>query len=383
MAGYVQDNAASVRGVALRVSRLGADGAPDVGSSCDVYMTGGFITFTFTPAYSEGDEVQTKNAAGEVCVYFKMPDTLQNVGLNLEICDPDPVLTELLVGGEVLTADYTSALAPVGTESGETAAIGYAAEAIGVQASPYGVAVEVWAQAVVNGKAANTAPFWHYLFPYATFRLDGDRVLENGALATVFVGTGGGNAAFGTGPNLDTTGVSPTPSDTAWDWTFPELTSRPYLYVRSVDAPVGLKGCFANLGIPLTGITAGTPATLTPSNGTRPASLAALTDLGALGNTTAWLAGQYIVLRDGSEAHWDGNSWEYGRKPATVITATGAVAGDPGHYTPTGAANPANLAALSTVTANPTTAWTSGQFVNVADGTKAHWTSSAWAAGEA
>jgi len=256
------------------------------------------------------------------------------------------------------------------------------AEAIGVQASPYGVAVEVWAQAVVNGKAANTAPFWHYLFPYATFRLDGDRVLENGALATVFVGTGGGNAAFGTGPNLDTTGVSPTPSDTAWDWTFPELTSRPYLYVRSVDAPVGLKGCFANLGIPLTGITAGTPATLTPSNGTRPASLAALTDLGALGNTTAWLAGQYIVLRDGSEAYWDSNSWEQGRKPATVITATGAVAGDPGHYTPTGAANPANLAALSTVTANPTSAWTTGQFVNVADGTRANWTGSAWAAGE-
>src|SRR6478735_3141137 len=292
MPGYVQDNAASVRGVALRVTRLAADGTPDVGTSCDVYMTGGFITFTFTPAYSEGDEVQVKNAAGEVCVYFKMPDTLQNVGLNLEICDPDPVLTQMLVGGEVLTVDYNSPLAPVGSEVGDVAAVGYAAEAIGVQASPYGVAVEVWAQAVVNGKSANTAPFWHYLFPYAQFRLDGDRVLENGNLATVFVGTGGGNAAFGKGPNLDTTGVDPSPSDTAWEWTFPELTSRPYLYTRSVDAPVGLKGCFSNLGVPVTAITAGIPATLTPSNATRPADLGDLTDKGALGNSATWTTGQ-------------------------------------------------------------------------------------------
>lgn len=383
MPGYVQDNAASVRGVALRVSRLGADGAPDVGSSCDAYLTGGFITFTFTPAYSEGDEVQTKNAAGEVCVYFKMPDTLQNVGLNLEICDPDPVLTEMLVGGDVLTVSSSSPLAPPGTEVGDTVAVGYAAEAIGVQAQPYGVALEVWAQAVVNGKAANTAPFWHYLFPYASFRLDGDRVLENGALATVFVGTGGGNAAFGKGPNMDTAGVSPVPTETAWEWTFPELTSRPYLYTRSVDAPVGLKGCFANLGVPVTAITAGTPATLTPSDATRPANLGALTDLGALGNSTAWSTGQYVTLRDVSEAHWDGNSWELGRKPGSVIAATGAVAGDPGHYTPTGAANPANLAALSTVTANPTTAWTTGQFVNLADASKANWSGADWEAGEA
>lgn len=383
MAGYVQDNAASVRGVTMRATRLGPDGAPATGTPCDSYITGGFIRFSFTPAYAEGDEVQVKNAAGEVCVYFKMPDTLQNVTLNLEICDPDPVLTEMLVGGEVLTVDYTSELAPPGSEAGDTPAVGYAAEAIGVQAAPYGVALEIWAQAVVNGKAANTAPYWHYLFPYASFRLDGDRVVENGALATVFAGTGGGNAAFGTGPNLDTTGVSPLPPETAWDWAFPSYTDRPYLYARSIDAPVGLRGCFSNLGIPVTGITAGIPATLTPSNATRPANLSALTLLGALGNTTAWSSGQYVLLGDGSEAYWDGNSWEVGRKPATVITATGAVAGTPGHYTPTGAANPANLAALSTVTANPTTAWTSGQYVNVADGTKAYWNGTAWAAGTA
>jgi hypothetical protein len=385
MAGYVQDNAASVRGVALRVTRLGADGAPLAGgaNACDSYMTGGFITASFTPSYSEGDEIEVKNAAGEVCVYFKMPDTLKNVGMNLELCDPDPVLTQMLVGGDVLEAAYNSSLAPPGMSSGQVAAVGYAAESIGVEATPYGVSVEIWAQAVVGGKAANVAPYWHYVWPYMNFRLDGDRVVENGALATVFAGTGGGNSAFGAGPNLDTTGITPLPSATAWDWNFPSYSDRPYMYARAVDAPVGLRGCFVNLGIPVTAITAGIPATLTPSNATRPASLTNLTAKGALGNVTAWTTGQYVVLADGTEAYWDGNSWESGRKPATAITPTSAAAGAPGIYGPTGAANAANLAGLSTVTAVPTSVWTTGQYVNLADGAKAYWNGSAWATGTA
>lgn len=383
MAGYSQDNAGSVRGVALRVTRLGADGAPAAGgaSGCDSYITGGFIKFTFTPAYSTGDEIEVKNAAGEVCIYFKMPDTLKNVGFNLEICDPDPVLTQMMVGGAILTAAYNSALAPPGTTVGQTVAAGYASESIGVEATPYGVSVEVWAQAVVGGKAAGTAPYWHYVFPYVTFRLDGDRVVENGALATVFVGTGGGNAAFGTGPNLDTTGITPSPSATAWDWGFPTYTDRPYAYSRSIDAPVGLRGCFVNLGIPITGITAGSPATVTPVNATRPANLAALTLAGALGNTTAWTPGQYVVLGDGSEARWDGNSWELGRVPSSPISPTTATMGAPGTYGPTGASNAATLAALASVTAVPTSAWVSGSYVNVADGSRASWNGSSWGAG--
>jgi hypothetical protein len=381
MAGYAQDHAGSVRGVAARFTRLSADGSPAVGTDCDAIITGGFINLTFTPAYSTGDEIEVKNAAGEVCIYFKMPDTMKNVAVKVELCDPDPALTEMLVGGDVLTAAYGSALAPPSTQSGQTAAVGYAAESIGIQGAPYGVGVEVWAQAVVNGKAAAQQPYWHYVFPYQQFALDGDRVVENGALATVFAGVGGGNAAFGTGPNLDTSGVVPLPSATAWDWEFPAYSDRPYAYSRSVDAPVGLNGCFVNAGIPLTAITAGIPATITPVNGTRPLNIEQLTNAGALGNTTAWTVGQYFVLRDGSEASWDGNSWEVGRRVASPPAATTATAGKPGFYGPTGAANPANLAAMSSITAIPSTNWTVGQFVNVADASRAYWSGSAWVAG--
>jgi hypothetical protein len=288
---YVQDNAASVRGRALRVTTLGSDGAPAVGTSCDVYLTGGFISFQFTPAYSDGDEIEVKNAAGETCVYYKLPDTLKNVGLQLQLCDPDVILTQMLVGGTVLAAAGNSAYAPAGTEAGDLVAVGYASELAGHAATPNGVAVEVWADAIINSRSASRAPYWHYLFPSAQFKLDGDRVIENGNLATQFAGTGVGNSMFGTGPNMDLTGVTPTPAPGAWDWAFPEYTQSPFLYARTFSAPIGLKGQFNNQGVPIVAIIAGDPATFNPVNATRPANLAELQALGALGNVGEWGAG--------------------------------------------------------------------------------------------
>ena len=69
-----------------------------------------------------------------------------------------------------------------------------------------------------------------------------------------------------------------------------------------------------------------------------------------------------------------------------AVAATGAVAGTPGHFTPSGATVPANLAALTgaspAVVASPTTAWTTGQSVNLGTGS-AHWNGTAYVAGVA
>lgn len=65
--------------------------------------------------------------------------------------------------------------------------------------------------------------------------------------------------------------------------------------------------------------------------------------------------------------------------------ATGATAGIPGAFTPAGAVRPFDLAALqaATIEASPDTAWTTGQFCYLGDGSRAHWTGTAWAAGAA
>ena len=68
-------------------------------------------------------------------------------------------------------------------------------------------------------------------------------------------------------------------------------------------------------------------------------------------------------------------------KDTGAVAATGATAGSPGFFTPSGANPPANLAALSGITATPATNWATGQYVITADRLAANWTGSAWAAG--
>ena len=64
--------------------------------------------------------------------------------------------------------------------------------------------------------------------------------------------------------------------------------------------------------IPVSGVTVGAPGSFTPSGSDIPSDLAELNALGALGQTTAWITGQYVVLGDSSNAHWNGTTWVTG-----------------------------------------------------------------------
>jgi hypothetical protein len=83
---------------------------------------------------------------------------------------------------------------------------------------------------VKDGKRASVLPYFHWVFPYAKLRQSGDRVIENGMLATTFEGYGLGNRNFGSG------------SDGRWE--FPVSAERPYSYSRASWAPVGLQGFY-------------------------------------------------------------------------------------------------------------------------------------------
>ncbi|MFI0985023.1 hypothetical protein ACH4SZ_06945 [Streptomyces exfoliatus] len=77
------------------------------------------------------------------------------------------------------------------------------------------------------------------------------------------------------------------------------------------------------------------------------------------------------------------NVWTYAITPLGGVLATGATAGTPGSFTPAGADASDGLAALSSVIASPTTAWTAGQRVVLGDATTAYWNGTAWVAGQA
>lgn len=237
------DYAASVQGVAIRATKLAADGTLIATQS---YTSKSFIRVSFTPEYEEGDEITEKNADGTVCVTYKAPDTLKRVTMEVAVCDPDPILEHLLSGGVLLAGEVQSS---AGVESGDPEAQGWASASVGEDPSGNGVAIEVWSRAVVEGKSALTMPYFHWVFPYVKTRLSGDRVIENGLLATTFEGFGLGNSAFAEGP--DATGL------TAWRW--PDVTNRPYMHGRAAAAPAVSRG--------LWNWTTGTPVTVSPLSG--------------------------------------------------------------------------------------------------------------------
>jgi hypothetical protein len=68
---------------------------------------------------------------------------------------------------------------------------------------------------------------------------------------------------------------------------------------------------------------------------------------------------------------------------ALGVPATGATAGSPGTMTPANSYAPASLEDADSLTADPNTAWTTGQYVTLGDGTTAHWDGTQWVAGVA
>jgi hypothetical protein len=218
-----QDFAASVQGVAIRVTRLDAAGNLLNGAG-DSYTTSAFLRTSFTPEYEEGDEIVEKSADGTVCVSYKAPDTLKRITMELAICEPDTELSQLISGGLLLRKNFGTYASP------SNKSVGWAAPSVGDDPSGNGVALEVWSFAVADGRRASSNPYFHWVFPYAKLRQSGDRVIENGMLATTFEGYGLGNVTFGAG--LD------------GRWEYPVASERSYSYARTDWAPTGLKGFY-------------------------------------------------------------------------------------------------------------------------------------------
>lgn len=218
-----QDYAASIQGVSIRVTRLDASGNL-LNNPGDSYTTSAFMRLSFTPEYEQGDEIVEKSANGVICVSYRAPDTLKRVTMELAICEPDPELTQLVSGGLLLRKNYGTFASP------NRKSIGWSSPAVGDDPAGNGVAIECWSFAVADGKRAGTNPYFHWVFPYAKLRQSGDRVIENGMIATTFEGYGLGNSLFSNG--LDDR------------WEFPTATERPYSYARSTWAPTGRKGFY-------------------------------------------------------------------------------------------------------------------------------------------
>src|ERR1039458_6384794 len=89
------DYAAQVFADATRISTLDPNGYPAIGSA--TYTTDTLVKATIAPALETGDDLVTKNAAGNIAYHFKHGDMPKYFTVNLEMTTPDPTLENLLI----------------------------------------------------------------------------------------------------------------------------------------------------------------------------------------------------------------------------------------------------------------------------------------------
>lgn len=111
----------------------------------------------------------------------------------------------------------------------------------------------------------------------------------------------------------------------------------------------------------------------------------AFTTAGAPAASTVPTGSYYFDTTVASPFFSDGTDWVGSGVAPGPTPATGATAGSPGVFTPTGAAIPVTVGQLqlSAIAATPATAWTAGQHVIVGDSSLAHWDGDSWEAGPA
>jgi hypothetical protein len=187
--------AASVHAQMLRAVRLDATGHPLVGPD-SMYTSNNLVKLDYAAEVQAGAEVSQVNGQGQLCVTFRGLDTIKWLNLTLQLCDFDPELIELLVGGTVLV------------DQANTETVGYAMPPLLTPGQPNGVALELWSKQI---RAGAVVGFWRHVFPRAWLR-QGDRSLGDGAMEMAFSGFASSNPNYGKGGNNDWN----YPSDRMW-----------------------------------------------------------------------------------------------------------------------------------------------------------------------
>lgn len=285
-----------VRGRVMRVTRLDGCGATVLGPTSTV-ISDGFITVGLSPQTDEGTTISVTNAAGKICVLDEPPPTFLGYDVTIEFCGVNPDLLNLVTGQ------------PIVTDATDAQGVGFRVNS-GIDASAIGFALEVWSNVPTAAcEAGDDTNYGYFLVPFVKGGIIGDVSIGNDAVNFSLTGASSKDGSqWGVGPYdvvKDETNLDGPLKDAI------DTKDHLHMEVTATTPPDAVCGAVA-LGVPATGATAGSPATLTPANSYAPADLADAATGFTATPSTAWTTGQYVVLLDGSLAHWNSSAWVAG-----------------------------------------------------------------------
>src|SRR5262245_3296065 len=289
-----------VRGRSMRITKTDGCGAPVPGPDSQE-VSDGFVSVALTANTDEGTTISVQNAAGKTCILDEPCPTFTGYAVEVQFCEVDPALFALMSGQ-----------APVADADGGT--VGFRVNS-GVDACCSGFSLELWSQVPAGAcEPGSGESFGYFLIPFLRGGVLGDFTVANDAINFTLSGaTSRDGSTWGTGPyDVVDNGLGalfdPGPL-------LDPIDPKDHLHMQLTTVPPPDPVCGAQaVGTKATGATqvAGGAATLTPANSYPPANLAAAATGFTASPTTAWTAGSYVLLGDGSKAHWSSSAWVAG-----------------------------------------------------------------------
>lgn len=167
--------------------RLDACGAIVVGES-SLLTTKGYISIAATAQIEDGEEFIVKNACGELCINEKDCDQFKRYDLEMQFCQVDPELLELISNARVLVDDLGNAL---GFAHGESALC-------------ENFSLMLWNKVAAAECTGGEQEWYWFAFPWITNGVLTDVTFEDGPLTlTVRAHTHGAGATWGRGLGPD------------------------------------------------------------------------------------------------------------------------------------------------------------------------------------
>lgn len=174
------------RGHMARFTRLNECGAP-VEGECSVVVTKGIVTAEFSPQTSEGNAIEVRNMAGELCHSDPACVDLTSVQVTLNFCDVDTDLFAIMTGKD-----------PVAGADGD--GIGFY---MGKIRCDVGFALELWlgvkagdSQCGVDG----AVEYGYQLIPYISSGVIGDYTVGDDAITFNMTAQAKFDSPWGVGP---------------------------------------------------------------------------------------------------------------------------------------------------------------------------------------
>lgn len=178
-----------IRGKRMRATLVDPNGRPVIGDG-SVVTTKGFVSVQYTTLTEEGEAISITNANGDQCVGEPAVPSFTGFGVEVEFCDVDFAMLEMLTGQEVVV------------EGGQAVGI---TESTDVDISSVNFALEVWTGADAKGGsvgAGSQGQFGYVLTPFLSGGLISDVTIENAGVTFTITGMSTKNGTgWGKGPH--------------------------------------------------------------------------------------------------------------------------------------------------------------------------------------